>query len=503
MLAELLLAEAEALLCQDHDRAALRRLVGERCELSGLCEVELVDAAHRQELRRLAVAEGDGSRLVEEEHVDVARGLDRAAGHGEHVALHEAVHARDADGREQGADRGRDEGDEEGDENGLRQVGAGVERVRPQRHDGRQEGDREACEEDVERDLVRGLAALGALDEGDHAVEERLPGLLGDLDHEPVGEQARAARDRRAVAARLADDRRGLARDRRLVDRADALDDLAVRGDDLAGLDDDDVAAPELGCGDLLEAARVRAPEGSRGRARRAKCVRLRLATALGDRLGEVPEQHREPEPEGDRAGEPERLAVAGREEVAEEDDRRDDAPDLDDEHDRVAEERPRIELEERVADRGEDDLAGEDALRWAWSRGLLVERKVELEHVHAGLAEEAEPAAVGVVVDQLLHALDGQPALLGDARGLQVGVRRGDVRVDARRGRRDGVDRDVADLEAGVVRPLELRGSRARALAPPSRGRDSSARGWRRSSQPRCTRVRSPTAADGSTPAS
>ena len=186
--------------------------------------------------------------------------------------------------------------------------GAGVERVRPQRHDRGEERDRQAGEEDVERDLVRRLAALRALDERDHAIEERLARLLCDLDHEPVGEQPRAARDRGAVAARLADDRRGLARDRRLVDRADALDDLAVRGNDLAGLDDDDVAAPELGRGDLLDPAGLRATERGRRRARRPERVRLRLAASLGDRLGEVREEHGQPEPEGDGAGEPERL---------------------------------------------------------------------------------------------------------------------------------------------------------------------------------------------------
>ena len=58
-----------------------------------------------------------------------------------------------------------------------------------------------------ERDLVRRLAPRGALDERDHPVEERLPGLLRDLDHDPVREHARAAGDRAAVAAGLADDR--------------------------------------------------------------------------------------------------------------------------------------------------------------------------------------------------------------------------------------------------------------------------------------------------------
>ena len=85
-----------------------------------------------------------------------------------------------------------------------------------------------------------------ALDQGDHAVEEALARLLGDLDDDPVGEHAGAAGDRAAVAAGLADHRRRLAGDGRLVDRGDALDHGAVAGDQLARLDDHDVAAVQL-----------------------------------------------------------------------------------------------------------------------------------------------------------------------------------------------------------------------------------------------------------------
>ena len=80
----------------------------------------------------------------------------------------------DPDRGEERADRGRDQRDEERDQDGLRERRAGVERVRLQRHDGGEEGDREPGEQDVERDLVRRLAALGAFDERDHPVEERL-----------------------------------------------------------------------------------------------------------------------------------------------------------------------------------------------------------------------------------------------------------------------------------------------------------------------------------------
>ena len=78
----------------------------------------------RHELGGLPVAEGDGAGLVEQQRVHVAGGLDRAAGHGQHVALHQPVHAGDADRREQRADRGRDQADQQRDQHDHRLRGA-------------------------------------------------------------------------------------------------------------------------------------------------------------------------------------------------------------------------------------------------------------------------------------------------------------------------------------------------------------------------------------------
>ena len=52
-----------------------------------------------------------------------------------------------------------------------------VERVRQQGGGGEQEDDGEPRQQDVQRDLVRRLLALGALDHGDHAVEEGFAGI--------------------------------------------------------------------------------------------------------------------------------------------------------------------------------------------------------------------------------------------------------------------------------------------------------------------------------------
>ena len=89
---------------------------------------------------------------------------------------------------------------------------------------------------------------------------------------------------------------------------------------------------------------------GPRVAAGLAHGVGLGLAAALGDRLGEIGEQHGEPEPGRDLAGE-QGLPVAG-DEIAEEQERDAERHDLGDEDHRVPGERPRVELAEGL-DRG------------------------------------------------------------------------------------------------------------------------------------------------------
>jgi hypothetical protein len=97
-----------------------------------------------QELSGLAVAEGDGSGLVEEQGVHVAGSFNGPAAHGQHVVLNEAVHPGDADGGEQAADGGGDETDQQGDEDEDRLRRLGVHGEGLQRDHGEQEDDGES-----------------------------------------------------------------------------------------------------------------------------------------------------------------------------------------------------------------------------------------------------------------------------------------------------------------------------------------------------------------------
>src|SRR5437870_1095376 len=77
-----------------------------------------------------------------------------------------------------------------------------------------------------------------------------------------------------------------------------------------------------------------------------AQLARLRSTAAFSHRLGEVGEEHGEPEPEGDGKDEPRRRLALPAERLQEET-RREHTADLDDKHHRVLDLVPRIKLPE------------------------------------------------------------------------------------------------------------------------------------------------------------
>ena len=124
-------------------------------------------------------------------------------------------------------------------------------------------------------------------------------GLGGYLEEDRVGGDLRPGGARRTVAPRLPDHRGRFAGDGGLVDRRDPLYDGPVARDQLVHLDDDEIALAERGGGDALFAP-FGADEPPRDgvRLRPAEGVGLGLSAPLGDRLGEVREEDRRPQPE-------------------------------------------------------------------------------------------------------------------------------------------------------------------------------------------------------------
>ena len=82
------------------DRLPLRGRVTQGRERGSSDQVRALNTAQFRELGCLAVAVGDRPGFVEQQGRHVSRGLHRAAGHGEHVALNEPVHSGDSNCRQ-------------------------------------------------------------------------------------------------------------------------------------------------------------------------------------------------------------------------------------------------------------------------------------------------------------------------------------------------------------------------------------------------------------------
>ena len=347
---------------QHDDAAAFGRFVGERGELRGVGQFLFRHAGRGQKRDGLAVAERDGAGLVEQQHVHVARRLDRASAHRQDIALEQTVHAGDADGAQQTADGRRNQANQQRDEHGVGKIHAGINAERFQRDDREQKHDRQRREQNRERDFVRRFLAARAFDERNHAVQKTFAGIGGDADFDFVREHARAAGDGAAVAAGLADDGRGFAGDGGFVHRRRAENDFAVGGNDFVGADDHDVAfAERIGVHDFNFAVGGNFV-GAGARAGWRKRLGLRLAAALGDGFGEIREQHGEPEPEGDLRDE---QRLAGR---AENIHGADGRADHRHEHDGIFHHQARVQLFEGVADGRARESSGQK-----WKRILCV----------------------------------------------------------------------------------------------------------------------------------
>ena len=362
-------AQSVVLFGQHHDAAAFGRLIRERGQLGRVGKHLDVHAFAGDEGHGLAIAQGDGAGLVQQQHVHVPGGFHGAARGGDDVGLDHAVHAGDADGRQQAADGGGNQADQQGDQDGQahgaalargpgREEGEGQ-----QRGHGQEEDDGEARQEDVQGDLVGRLLALGAFHHGDHAVEEALAGVGRDADHQPVGEHQGAAGDGGAVTAALADDGGALSGDGAFVHGRHALDHLTVAGDGFPGFHQHQIVDAQVRRVDhpvAAQAVRAGQPLGFHVPLGFAQGVGLSLAPALRHGFGEVGEQQREPEPEGDgqdEAGAPSAVAreslhpQAGGEGAA----------DPDGEHDGIPQLVQRVQLSKGVEHRTAHDAGFEE----------------------------------------------------------------------------------------------------------------------------------------------
>ena len=304
------------------------------------------DARHRDELGGLAVAERDRAGLVEQQHVDVARRLDRAARQGEHVAAHQPVHAGDADGAT--AARRSSSG------SATRAARSGW---RPRRRCARTRRTAAASRRRPGRSSVSPASRMpSAISFG--VLRRSAPStraIMRSRKHWPgswvisTTIRSESTRVPPVTALRSPPASRMTGADSPVIadSSTEAMPSITVPSPGISSPASTTTTSPRAKLGGRASAA-VAQPRDGLG-AHGAQRVRLGLAAALGQRLGEVGEHDGQPQPERDREGEPRGLVAAAERRAAERpgsaSQRGDRGADLDHEHDRVAELDARVEL--------------------------------------------------------------------------------------------------------------------------------------------------------------
>ena len=226
-------AKRKLFLRKNHDATSFGCFVRERRKLRTISERLFFNTGHGHECGGLAIAEGDGSCLVEQKRVDVACCLDGTATHCNHVLLNEPIHARDADRRQQATNGCRNKTDEECDQHRNRHWRLSIDRKRLQRGHGQHKNDRQSRQQNCQRDLVGCLLTRRAFNQCDHAIDERFARVCRDADDEIVAEYARSASHGRTITATFSNDGGALTSDRAFVYGRNAFDNLTIAWNDI------------------------------------------------------------------------------------------------------------------------------------------------------------------------------------------------------------------------------------------------------------------------------
>ena len=229
---------------------------------------------------------------------------------------------------------------------GIENRCAGINAERLQCHAHEQKNERQRGEQNRQRDFVRRFLTTGAFDQRNHPVQKTAAFFHRDADDDAIAQHARAAGDRAAVAAALANHGRGFAGDGRFIHAGDSFDDVAVGRNDVARFANDEIAFLQYRRGNFLFATVAQTP-GHRFLSRPAQAGGLCLAAAFRNRLSEIGKEHCEPQPDRELRNETAQRRLGGKDS-----DGGQGRAHHGHKHDRVFDHQTRVELLERVNDR-------------------------------------------------------------------------------------------------------------------------------------------------------
>src|SRR5438105_7875651 len=92
---------------------------------------------------------------------------------------------------------------------------------------------------------------------------------------------------------------------------------------------------------------------------------------------------------------------------------------------------------------------------RERFSSAHLIEREIQLQNIHAGIAEDTEISPIGVLLDELANFVFAQSASFGDTRDLQLGITQTDLWIESATGRGNCICRNRLGFTQAIFRAI------------------------------------------------
>ena len=195
-----------------------------------------IDTRSRMEMSCFTVTDCDSTCFIQQQRINITGSLYCFTGFSNHVGTKRAVHTGNTDSREKSTDSCRNQTHKQRNKrsNGDDRITIVGKRFQGNTH--YDENKRKTCQQNSQRNLIRGFLAGSTFYQCNHLVEKTFSRLSSHHYFYMIGQYLRTTRYRTLVATCLTNNRSRLAGDSTFINRSQAFNNLTIGRNHVSGL---------------------------------------------------------------------------------------------------------------------------------------------------------------------------------------------------------------------------------------------------------------------------
>ena len=187
-----------------------------------------IDTRSCMEMSCFTITNGDSTRFIQQQCINIARSFNRFTGFSNHVGAKCTVHTGNTDGREKSTDSCRDQTHKQRNKRSNSDDRITIIGKRFQSHTHNDENKRKTCQQNSQCNLIRGFLAGSTFHQCDHLIKKTFSRLSSHHHLYMIGQYFRTSCYRTLVATCLTNDRSRLTGNGTFINRSQPFNNLTV-----------------------------------------------------------------------------------------------------------------------------------------------------------------------------------------------------------------------------------------------------------------------------------